>query len=317
MASLMGQPRLTPGVSPPTALRAVLIAAAVVAGCAGGDAAPTGGAGAGGTQAAGGAGSGDGGGGGAGAGGEAGACATPPAAHMTWTVGHDAMGAEVSCEEAGAATVQMFMNATRFEFPCAAKSGSAPNLTAGESTPRVLLTGVSGAVLSQGNLPTVTIPGCGVTELGRIRFVVAAGGAAGAGGTGAGGAAGGAGGGGGAGTGPCDALPIFASHNCSVDMACHDAKGSAAAFDMESAGWEKLLVGRLPKAGGASGLGSACVDTRMPYLVAGSKPARGLFLDKLANPTQTCGARMPLLPPVLNAGELDCVQRWANGLTAK
>jgi hypothetical protein len=142
---------------------------------------------------------------------------------------------------------------------------------------------------------------------------------AGAGGTsgaaGAGGASGTAGAGGTTGTGPCNAMPIFATHSCAAAMACHDANGSAAGFNMASTGWEKNLVGKYPKAGGAAGLGSACLAAGKPYLVAGSAPATGLFLDKLISAKPACGAQMPLIPPNLTPSELDCVQRWANALT--
>jgi hypothetical protein len=150
-------------------------------------------------------------------------------------------------------------------------------------------------------------------------------GVAGNGGAGNGAAGTGAAGSGAAGaTGPCDAMPIFAAHSCAFDMACHDAKGSAAAFDMKTAGWEKMLVGRTPRPGGSPGIGSACLGMTTPYLIAGSKPAKGLFLDKLgafidpAKQTKPlCGDRMPLLPPQLSPQELDCIQRWANAITSK
>src|SRR5262249_26180316 len=100
--------------------------------------------------------------------------------------------------------------------------------------------------------------------------------------------------------------------------ACHDAKGSAAAFDMKTAGWQNMLVGRVPRPGGSAGIGSSCLNMNYQYLIKGSKPAKGLFLDKL-NPDPAfktpCGDRMPLLPPMLSPQEFDCVQRWANGLT--
>jgi hypothetical protein len=83
---------------------------------------------------------------------------------------------------------------------------------------------------------------------------------------------------------------------------------------MVTAGWEKAMIGRLPKAGGAQGLGSQCIGTNMPYLVAGSNPARGLFLLKLTAPP--CGARMPLVPPVFTGPEMDCIQQWANNVVA-
>ena len=223
---------------------------------------------------------------------------------------------------------QLLMNSTPTQFPCSAKVGTSQGLPAGMSTPRVALAGAQGTVLSQGFLNAVTVPSCGVVDLGRLRFVVQPGGGGGMGGGGAGGTTGAAGTSGtagtggttgaagtGGGTGPCDAMPIFTIHSCAAAMACHDAAGSAAHFDMKTAGWQNRLVGVKPSAGGASGLGSVCIASGMPYLVAGSQPARGLFLDKLFSTKPVCGAQMPLIPPNLSASELDCVQRWANGLT--
>jgi hypothetical protein len=262
---------------------------------------------------------------------------SPPVVKTAWSIGRDASGAEITCAQAGASSVQLFMNTTRTAFTCDAKMGTSDGLAPGMYTPRVLLATAQGTVLSQGNLQPVNIPSCGVTNLGNLRFVVVPTGAAGSGGgggtgtggaggsttTGTGGSGGAAGGSGGStgtggvagGTGPCNAMPIFSIHSCAAAMACHDASGSAANFNMYSPGWEKNLVGKMPKAGGAPGLGSACLQAGKPYLVAGSAPATGLFLDKLMNAKPTCGAQMPLIPPNLSAQELDCVQRWANGLT--
>jgi hypothetical protein len=261
-------------------------------------------------------------------------CQTPPVVTTSWTIGQkaDGTGPEISCATAGAATVQLFMNTVRSQFSCDAKMGVSAGLTPGTYTPNVLLASAQGTVLSQGGLKPVTVPSCGVLDLGALRFVVMPTGAAGGGGTagargssgtaGAGGSSGTAGAGGssgtagtGGGTGPCNALPIFGVHSCAAAMACHDAAGSAAGFNMSPPGWEKNLVGKFPKAGGAQGLGSACLGAGMPYLVAGSSPATGLFLDKLKAAKPVCGAQMPLIPPNLSAQELDCVQRWANGLT--
>jgi hypothetical protein len=280
------------------------------------------------------------GGGAGGAGGGAGACATPLTERVEWSIGRDATGAMVTCEQAAAAKVDVLMNSTRFEFACGSYAGTMSALPPGSYDVRLLLVGPQGTVLAQAAKSGVSIPSCGAFDVGAVRIVLAASstGGAGSGGTGGGGAggaggragaggsagggaggggatgSGGAGGGGGtgAGTGPCDAKPIFLQHSCNVDMACHDAKGSAAGFDMKTTGWEKTLVGRLSKSGGAPGLGSLCIGMSRPYLVAGSSPARGLFLDKLKAPPTPCGAQMPLLPGFLSASELDCVQRWAD-----
>jgi hypothetical protein len=312
---------------------ALAVVTTVVVGCAAGRADPPGpgsagqGAGTAGSSGTGGATAGTGASGSTGTAGTA--CVTPPVVKTAWSIGRDATSPEISCATAGAATVQLFMNTTRTEFSCDSKMGTSMGLDPGSYVPRVLLAGAQGTVLSQGNLNAVTIPSCGVTDLGRLRFVVAPTGAAGAGGSGggaggtggAGGSGGGAGGSGGGaggtggGTGPCNALPIFAVHSCAAVMACHDANGSAAGFNMASSGWEKNLVGGKPKVGGAPGLGSVCVNSGKQYLIPGSVPAQGLFLDKLMSAKPACGAQMPLIPPNLTAQELDCVQRWANGLT--
>jgi fibronectin-binding autotransporter adhesin len=315
---------------------ALALVAATVVGCAAaGNVDPSGAAGgtAGGAGALSGAAGGAGttaGGGGAGTGGSA--CVTPPVAKMAWTIvrGVDGSGPQITCDAAGATTVQLLMNSVVTEFPCNAGSGTSKGLAPGiMSTPRVVLAAAQGPFLSQGNLAAITIPSCGVYDLGRLIFLVSPTGAGGTGGTGGGGAGGSAGAGGtgggaggstgaGGGTGACDAMPIFAVHSCAAEMACHDAKGSAASFNMKTTGWEKNLVGVSSKTtGNAPGLGSVCGQSGMPYLVAGSSPASGLFLDKLRNAKPACGAQMPLIPPNLTPQELDCVQRWANGLTKK
>jgi len=256
----------------------------------------------------------------AGAGG--GACPTPPTAHMSWQLSTgNGNGPFVSCAQAGVATLEVFMNSTLSEFTCTAQSGTTGPLTGGSYTPRVLLRSAQMQVVFQSDFPNpVTISSCGVTDLGALVLLVntsgatgAAGGGGTAGTTGSAGATGTAGAMGG--TGPCNAMPIFAVHQCAYMNACHDSKGTAAGFDMATSGWETTLVGRKPKAGGGAGFNSQCLASPEPFLVAGSAPARGLFLDKLAETMPPCGNQMPALPPLLTPSELDCVQRWANALT--
>jgi hypothetical protein len=116
-------------------------------------------------------------------------------------------------------------------------------------------------------------------------------------------------------TGTCDAeTEVFSKHFCTTAGACHDANGTAANFDMASADWQTHLVGVTPKGGGT--VPSMCENETMPYLVAQSSPATGLFLRKLAiGGGVPCGAQMPNLPPLLNATEKACVQSWANAIT--
>jgi hypothetical protein len=124
-------------------------------------------------------------------------------------------------------------------------------------------------------------------------------------------------GGGGAGTGgtaACDVPKIFTTYSCALANACHGGATPAAGFAMDKAGWETGLVGKSPMAN-TTGVASACVG-KGPYLVAGSNPATGLFIEKLSKKTPVCGERMPNLPGMeLTAAEIACVQTWANNLT--
>ena len=103
---------------------------------------------------------------------------------------------------------------------------------------------------------------------------------------------------------------VWDDHFCSIG-GCHDA-ASPTNFKMAPAGWEANLVGKTPMGGGTS----MCGGNTMAYIIKGPAPVGGLLLNKLKNKTPACGAQMPNLPPVLNATELDCVQKWADQLGA-
>jgi hypothetical protein len=133
----------------------------------------------------------------------------------------------------------------------------------------------------------------------------------------------GGGGTGGAGTGgaACDVPGLFGTdtskegRGCAIS-ACHGKATPAGNFDMETAGWETTMVGKTAPGGGAiPSTASKCGGMNRVYLVAGSNPATGLFLDKLGG-HPSCGAVMPNIGVPLNAAELACVQTWANALTA-
>jgi len=127
---------------------------------------------------------------------------------------------------------------------------------------------------------------------------------------------GGDGGTGGAGTGgaTCDVPKLFMTKSCAI-AGCHSANMPAAAFDMATPGWERLMIGKMPPGGGPTNTASMCAGMGKTYLVANSQPAMGLFLDKLSA-TPPCGVRMPNLPLMdLSAADLACVQEWANALT--
>jgi hypothetical protein len=139
--------------------------------------------------------------------------------------------------------------------------------------------------------------------------------------TGTAGAYGAAGGNGSAGTGAigypsCDVQPVIQKYQCTLMGACHDSNGSAAGLDLATAGWEQRLLGNGPGSFGPGVVPSKCGDEGRIYLIPGSQPAKGLFLDKLMDDPPPCGFRMPFGFPAMTATDLQCIQAWANALTA-
>jgi hypothetical protein len=130
-----------------------------------------------------------------------------------------------------------------------------------------------------------------------------------------GGGGGGTGGSGGGGTGgtACDVPQIFTKNFCDAGTA------PAAGFDMQTAGWETHLVGKVPMSitpAPANG-DTMCAGMNKVYLMAGSNPAAGLFIDKISKKKPGCGMPMPNLPGVeLTPDQIACVQTWANALVA-
>jgi hypothetical protein len=307
----------------------------VVVGCAAGQAGSPGTAGNSGNPGLAGSSAGSSGLAGAGSGtGGTGGCVTPPVVQVSWQMmaTPDLSSPKLSCAQVGARYVDFFLDTAHAHFDCAPGSGMSTDFQPGTYTPRILLSNAQGQPIFNESAPnTVRVPTCGVTNIGNYALVVGQTGAAGSGGStgaagstgsaGTGGSTGAAGGSGGsmgtAGTGgtpPCNALSIFAMHSCAFPGACHDASGTSAGFNMASPGWEKTLVGKNPKGGGAQGFSSACTSVNMPYLIPNSVPAKGLFLEKL-QPKPPCGSEMPVLTTYLTADELACVQTWANALT--
>jgi hypothetical protein len=147
--------------------------------------------------------------------------------------------------------------------------------------------------------------------------------------TGAAGSGGGGSGGGGAGGGKtCTLADVNAIvqpagapvpyTGCVVINACHDNAGSAAGLDLTTAGWQTKLVGQNPVAnkGASASLYSMCVG-HGPYLVAGSNPAAGLFIDKLKpGASPPCGVHMPNLGAMLSNDQFACIQSYLTTLTS-
>jgi hypothetical protein len=128
----------------------------------------------------------------------------------------------------------------------------------------------------------------------------------------------------------CDIAPIIKTYSCALQLACHDAKGSAAGLDMASATFASHLVGTLPgvAAGHTIQTPSICAqdptNKTMAYITKPTTPgghAGGLILAKVKG--KFCvgggmtGDQMPTTgPPYLSATEVNCVQMWADALAA-
>lgn len=108
---------------------------------------------------------------GCGGGGHGGVC-NPPQVGATWTIDKQATGAQLTCEQAAATTVEMTLNGTPFDFPCNAYQGVTTTVPAGTYQADFALIDPNGNVLSQTQQMTITVGACNVTDLGDVLFDV-------------------------------------------------------------------------------------------------------------------------------------------------
>jgi hypothetical protein len=112
----------------------------------------------------------------------------------------------------------------------------------------------------------------------------------------------------GTGGAPCDAFTtILSSQRCSMS-GCHGATNTQG-VELQSPG----VIARLLDVKSTS---ATCGSNTTPYLVRGSNPAAGLFMDKfLATPP--CGLVMPFagFGGEINPQELACITDWATAVT--
>jgi len=123
---------------------------------------------------------------------------------------------------------------------------------------------------------------------------------------------GGSGSGGSGGT-PCDAPTMVLKAKCG-QVICHDPSNTSSNAGLDftkSTGYVAELLGK-----SSQGVGSSvCGSSSMPYLVEGSNPAAGLFIDKIVNSPPSCGVQMPYGMTALAGSDLTCVKSWALGIT--
>jgi hypothetical protein len=121
---------------------------------------------------------------------------------------------------------------------------------------------------------------------------------------GGGGASGGVGGAGGA----ADCADTILMTSCAIAGACHNASIQEAGLNLTPPVPASRLIGVQPNSQ------SLCSNGQV-FLQAGSSPASGILLDNL-KPSPPCGFQMPYIMTPLVQSQIDCLQQWANGLTA-
>jgi hypothetical protein len=107
----------------------------------------------------------------------------------------------------------------------------------------------------------------------------------------------------------CSIEPLTLIKNKCGLAGCHVANNTnAGGLDLNSDGVASRLVGVQTTGDNASECGG------MTYLIAGSSPAMGLFIDKLTDPPP-CGVKMPNLGS-WNDTNTQCLTQWATSVTA-
>lgn len=94
----------------------------------------------------------------------------PPQVGATWGLEKQATRAPLTCEQAAAATVELTLNGTPFDFDCGAYQGLTTTLQPGAYNADLALFDAGGNLLSQTNQMAVTVKTCGVTDLGDVLF---------------------------------------------------------------------------------------------------------------------------------------------------
>ena len=108
---------------------------------------------------------------------------------------------------------------------------------------------------------------------------------------------------------------LFTKRLC-TSGGCHNSTGDSANLNLTADGLAGRLVGKNPAGGGLLASMCANMTPAKVYLVAGSQPATGLFIDKIQPGYSGCGMRMPYGgSTALTTDEISCIQSWANSVT--
>jgi hypothetical protein len=97
-------------------------------------------------------------------------CLNGPAVAAEWSIAQVGTGAARSCPQG--ATVELKLGSMTFDFDCGAGQGVTTQVQAGSYQASLTLLDGGGNVLSQTQTMTVTVPACGVNDLGNVPFDV-------------------------------------------------------------------------------------------------------------------------------------------------
>jgi len=113
----------------------------------------------------------------------------------------------------------------------------------------------------------------------------------------------------------CDINTLMSpsKYNC-AGTGCHSGSAPAANLSLAGTDLASVLVNKMPAGGGPTGQTSLCSGMGLTYLVGGSNPATGLFLQKL-DPSPPCGVQMPQIGNKVTSADRACFQTFANSLT--
>jgi hypothetical protein len=99
-------------------------------------------------------------------------CSAGPAADVSWSIS-SSTGADLSCDDAGASTVNVYFGGVKQSFPCAANGGTTHKLpAAGSYSARAELVTANGTVLTDVPAFSVDIASCAATAVAPFAFTL-------------------------------------------------------------------------------------------------------------------------------------------------
>jgi hypothetical protein len=95
-----------------------------------------------------------------------------PAVQASWTIVKQATNAVLSCDQAAASEVDLFLNQMRYQFSCNAGIGVTTALPSGTYNAQLTLLDINKQTISQTQSMPVTVSNCALIDLGDVEFGV-------------------------------------------------------------------------------------------------------------------------------------------------